>query len=62
MDDAQPKQPIEEVEDEEVKGVPFGAIGATILTNILQYSLLLGISMVILIIIRIFMPASMVNP
>lgn len=52
----------EDVEAEEVKGIPFGTTGATILTNILQYSLLIGLSMVILIIMRIFMPESMIVP
>ena len=40
-------------------GVPFGWFGITMLLNILQYMVLLGLSLVVLIIIRVSMPASM---
>lgn len=52
----------EDVETEQEKGIPFGAVGATVLTNVLQYALLVGLSMVILIIMRLFMPANMFGP
>lgn len=51
-----------DVVEEEVQGIPFGMFGVTFLTNILQYSLLVGLSMVILIIMRILMPESMLAP
>jgi hypothetical protein len=52
----------EQEAQEEPMGVPFGWFGITLLLNILQYTVFLGLTMVILIIIRVFMPANMLNP
>ncbi len=48
--------------EESPLGVPFGWFGITLLLNILQYTVLLGLTMVVLIILRMFMPANMPNP
>ena len=63
MDDQAGEAGQEEQSREETPlGVPFGWFGITLLLNILQYTVLLGLTMVVLIIIRVFMPASMLNP
>lgn len=46
----------ESEQPEEIKGIPFGVAGANFLCNLLQYALFLGFTMIILMIIRIFMP------
>ena len=47
-------------EEEKEMDVPFGLLGASFLTNVLQYAVFLGVTMIVLIIIRVFMPPPMV--
>jgi hypothetical protein len=61
MENSQPMEPnvedIEEVEEaEEVQPIPFGVFGVTFLVNLLQYAVFLGLSMLVLMLIRIFGP------
>jgi hypothetical protein len=64
MENSQPMEPIkeeiEEVEEteevEEVQPIPFGVFGITFLVNLLQYAVFLGLSMIVLMLIRIFGP------
>lgn len=49
-------------EAEETKGIPFGFLGGTFLLNVLQYTLFLGLTMLLLIIIRLLAPESMRLP
>jgi hypothetical protein len=50
-----------EASEEEME-VPFGLTGANFLCNVLQYAVFLGLTMVVLVIIRVFMPAAMNLP
>jgi hypothetical protein len=49
----------EDGENEKELDVPFGLLGASFLCNLLQYAVFLGLTMVVLIIIRVFMPMLM---
>jgi hypothetical protein len=49
-------------EEDKILDVPFGLAGAGFLCNVLQYALFLGLTMVVLIIIRVFMPLMMPVP
>jgi hypothetical protein len=75
MEEMQPLEPQEHVEpsgdnseetteqeNEESMDVPFGLLGANFLTNVLQYAVFLGLTMLVLIILRIFMPQMMPTP
>jgi hypothetical protein len=51
------KEPIGEVEEtEEMKPMPFGFLGISFLCHLTQYAVYLGLTMILLMIIRIFGP------
>jgi hypothetical protein len=68
MENTQPVQPMEEStgesidnsgeveEGEEMKPMPFGILGISFLSSLTQYAVYLGLTMLILMLIRIFGP------
>ena len=52
----------DEAPDETPMDVPFGLTGATFLCNALQYAVFLGLTMIILMFIRIFTPTMLPIP
>lgn len=52
----------EAAQEDKILDVPFGLTGAGFLCNVLQYAVFLGLTMVVLIIIRVFMPLMMPVP
>jgi hypothetical protein len=70
MEDKQPLDPIEDemvvvdiaeeqVDEEEPLPMPFGVLGISFLSTLTSYAVYLGVTMLILMIIRIFMPGWM---